>query len=94
MVLLERISALTGEGKATLASQLVQAALPAMAAAADALQYVKDSPREAQRMIARYSTEAVQQLSQAQLELDDLISQTPRTKRQKRRRPEGSNGTT
>lgn len=86
MAALERVSVLTGEAKATLASQLVEAAIPAMDVAAEALQHVKDSPREAQRLITRYSTEAVAQLAQHQLELDDLISAQPSRKHQRRRR--------
>lgn len=90
--MLEEISGLTGQGKATLASELIDAALPALQANIQALRIVKEAPREAQRLLARYGAEAVMALQQTQLELDDLISESPRQKRQKRKR--GSDGPT
>lgn len=83
---LYELSALTGQGRATMVSELVDAAIPALAVAAEALRKVKNAPREAQAELARYATEAVVQLGQAQLELDDVLAANPRPKRQKRNR--------
>lgn len=93
MQVLEEVSALTGQGKGTLVSELVVEALPMLRASIDALRLVKESPREAQALLARVSNEAVMRLSQAQLEFDDLMAKQPRPKRQKRRRG-SSDGTT
>ena len=92
MAILDELSQLTGQGKATMVSELVREALPAMYAARDAIKVVKESPREAQAMLARFSTEAVMKLGQAQLDFDDLLASKPTVKRQKRKR--GSDGPT
>lgn len=83
---LYELSALTGQGRATMVAELVDAAISALAVTAEALRKVKNAPREAQADLARYATEAVVQLGQAQLELDDVLAAQPRPKRQKRNR--------
>lgn len=87
MEILERLSKLTGQGKGTLVSELMLEALPAMQTAIEAIAVVKESPHEAQRMLARFSNEATMKLAQEQLSFDDLVSSSPGTKRQKRRKP-------
>nr|CRY94990.1 hypothetical protein [uncultured prokaryote] len=85
--MLRELSALTGQGMGTLVSELMLEALPAMRVAINAIRVVKDAPREAQQMLARFSNEATVKLAQNQLDFDDLVSTKPSTKRQKRRRP-------
>lgn len=85
--MLRELSELTGQGMGTLVSELMVEAIPAMRVAAEAIQVVKDAPREAQQLLARFSNEATVKLAQNQLEFDDLVSAQPSTKRQKRRRP-------
>jgi hypothetical protein len=46
---------------------------------------VKDSPREAQALLARFSNEATMQLAQEQLAFDDLVAKHPRKKNHKRK---------
>jgi hypothetical protein len=86
MALLEEVSRLTGQGKATLASELVEMALPAIQATIEALRVVKDAPREAQRILSKHSHGAMMELSQQMLEFDDILSNAPTPKRQKRKR--------
>lgn len=92
MELLDMVSAATGQGRATVASELIDLQLPMIEANIEALRLVKESPREAQRLLARTSAEAVMKLQQVQLELDDLLSEKPRPKRQRRKRrdPDGA----
>lgn len=92
MAVLEEISEITGQGKGTLVSELMTEALPAIKATLDALRVVKQSPREAQALLARFSNEATMKLAQSQLEFDDLLAKQPKTKRQKRRKapPDGA----
>lgn len=87
MAVLDEISALTGQGKGTLVSELVTEALPALVATKEAIELVKQSPRDAQALMARYSNEATVKLAQAQLEFDDLLAKQPKVRRQKRRKP-------
>lgn len=86
MAMLERVSQLTGQGKATLVSEMMGEALPMLQAMVSALEVVKSAPRDAQAMMNRVSAEALMKLSQQQLEFDDLLSAQPRTKRQRRKK--------
>jgi predicted DNA-binding protein len=81
MTMLNELSELTGQGKGGIVSEIMTEALPALRAAADAVRLVKDSPREAQAMLARFSTESVLKLAQTQLAFDDLLDQKPKLKR-------------
>lgn len=84
--MLRELSDLTGQSMSGMVSELMIEALPALRATADAVRIVKDSPREAQALLARYSNEATMQLAQSQLAFDDLLQETPRPKRQKRKK--------
>lgn len=86
MAALDEVSALTGQGKGTLVSELVTEALPALQMAVQALRVVKEAPREAQQLLSRFSNEATMKLAQSQLEFDDLLAAEPKRKRQKRRK--------
>jgi hypothetical protein len=87
MTVLREMSEATGQGMGTIVSELMVEALPAMQLALQAIGVIKESPREAQRMLARFSNEATMKLAQEQLSFDDLISTSPAPKRQKRRKP-------
>lgn len=82
--MLRELSDLTGQSMGGMVSELMIQALPALRATADAVKIVKDSPREAQALLARYSNEATMQLAQSQLAFDDLLQKAPKPKRQKR----------
>lgn len=82
--MLRELSDLTGQSMGGMVSELMIQALPGLRAAADAVKIVKDSPREAQALLARYTNEATMQLAQAQLAFDDLLQEAPKPKRQKR----------
>ncbi len=81
--MLEEVCELTGQGKGTLVSELMTGAMPGLRAAAEALLVVKQAPRDAQAVLARFSNEATIKLAQAQLEFDDVA---PPARRQKRKR--------
>jgi coenzyme F420-reducing hydrogenase beta subunit len=81
MAMLHELSELTGQSKGGMVSEIMTEALPALRAARDAVLIVKDSPREAQALLARFSNEAVLMLAQSQLEFDDLLDDKPKTKR-------------
>ena len=90
MAILDELSSLTGQGKATIVSGMMSEALPMLHGLADALRLVKSAPREAQHIISRVANEATMKLAQEQLSFDDLLSSKPRTKHQKRKRgPDG-----
>lgn len=87
MEALREMSELTGQGMGTIVSEIMTTALPAIRTSMEAIRVVKQSPREAQRILQRFGNEATMQLAQNQLEFDDLISSRPAPKRQKRRKP-------
>ena len=86
-VLLDKMASLTGTPKSALVSELVDAGLPAIAGAVEALQLVKSGRNlEAERLINRFAHEATLQLSQQQLELHaEIDARTVKGKRLKRR---------
>jgi coenzyme F420-reducing hydrogenase beta subunit len=85
MDMLRELSELTGQSMGGMVSEIMMAALPALRATADAVMIVKDSPREAQALLARFSNEATMQLAQEQLAFDDLVAKHPRKKNHKRK---------
>jgi hypothetical protein len=87
MEILRELSELTGQGMGTIVSELMAEALPALKMSTQALKIIKDAPREAQQMLARFSNEATVRLAQTQIEFDDVLSRQPAPKRQKRRKP-------
>lgn len=70
MAMLERISAATGEKKSTLLSELLEMGMPALEQTIQAIELVRTQPREAQRLMTNFGANAIQQLTQAQLDLD------------------------
>lgn len=81
MAMLHELSDLTGQSKGGMVSEIMTEALPALRATAEAIRLVKDSPREAQALLARFSNEATMQLAQSQLAFDDLLDKAPKNKR-------------
>lgn len=92
--MLRELSDLTGQSMGGMVSEIMSEALPALRATSQAIQLVKDSPREAQALLARYSSQATMKLAQHQLELDDLLDKNPRPKRQKRGQGAADDGAT
>jgi predicted DNA-binding protein len=86
MKLLDELSAVFGQPKASLVSELIDSALPALQATVQAMAVAAEQPREAQRLMANYASRATMELSQQQLELDAAIdARTVKGKRSRRR---------
>lgn len=83
--LMNELSTLTGQPKSALLSEMVDTALPAFQTTLEALRVIQEQPREAQRLLANFTSEAILQVSQAQLDLDASID--ARTVKGKRRGP-------
>lgn len=85
-VLLDRMAKATRTPKAALVAELVDAGLPAMATTLDAIELVKAGKNhEAERLLSRFALQASSQLSQQQLELQEVIdARTVKGKRAKR----------
>lgn len=71
--LIGQVSDLTDIPKAAVISELLDDIRPALEETIKALRVVKERPLEAQRMMARFSAQAVSDLMQQQLSLDDEI---------------------
>ena len=86
-VFIREVSQLTNQSQASIASELIDASLPAMQAGIEALRLAASGAgREAQRMLSNISAEHVGMLMQAQLDLDAAIDR--RTVKGKRRPPD------
>jgi uncharacterized protein (DUF1778 family) len=85
--LITDIAALTGRSHSAIVSELVESAAPALQTMAEALRVVQEQPMQAQRLLSRYANEAVGELAQAQLALDDALDR--RTMDSKIRSPRG-----
>lgn len=87
MRILDELSSLLEQPKAALVAELVDSALPALQATVEAVRVAKEQPREAQRLMANYATQATMELSQQQLALDAAIdARTVKGQRAKRRK--------
>ena len=84
--MVERIAELTGSPKATLLAEVFDAALPSFETTIKALELAKQQPREAQRLVSTYAAQQVMQLQQAQLDLDNRITEHEGKPRKGRRR--------
>lgn len=85
--LVGRISELTGQPKASIIGELVGELVPVLETTVEALTFVeKGRAREAQRLLANFSAEAVGGLMQQQLELDSAIDARTIEGRKARRR--------
>ena len=75
--LLQAISKATGTPPATLVRELLDEAVPALETTLEAIRLVKNRPAEAQAAMARLSAMAINQLTQAQLDLDTALKKKP-----------------
>lgn len=68
--LLRELSALTGQAPATITRELLEEAVPALQMAVEAMRDVKKRPDRVQAAMARFATQSINDLTQAQLDLD------------------------
>ena len=91
--LVEEVHQLTGTPKSAVIAEILDEVAPAFQTTIAALRMLKESPREAQRLMSNYSAESVGKLSQAQLDLDKAIADA-RTVKGKRAKTGGLRGRT
>ena len=75
--LLDAISKALGQSKASLIRELLDEAVPALQTTLEAIQMIKTRPLEAQAAMNRLAAQGMQQLAQAQLDLDTAIRKKP-----------------
>lgn len=85
--LVDEIHALTGTAKAAILAEILDEVAPVFSTQIQALRVLKDSPREAQRLIQNFANESVSKLVQANLDLDAVLD--GRTVKGKRARRKG-----
>lgn len=79
------LAELSGKSRSAVISEVVDVALPAMQAMRDALRVVKEQPKEAERLLARFANAATAELAQAQLDLTAHVdARTVQGRRRKR----------
>ena len=84
---LNQLSFMTGQPKAALVSELMDATLPVLKETVEALRVVKEQPQKAERMLSRFGAEAVRDLMQSQLDLgEEIDKRTVEGKRVARRK--------
>ncbi len=71
--LLSELSKLTGDAKATIVRELLDEAAPAMQLAVESIREIKKRPQQVQAAMARFSARAINDLTQAQLDLDSAM---------------------
>jgi predicted DNA-binding protein len=75
--LLGELSKLTGDGRATIVRELLDEAVPALEMAIEAIRSVKKRPEHMQAVMAQFSARAINELTQAQLDLDSAMKKKP-----------------
>lgn len=75
--LLRELSGLTGQAPATIVRELLDEAGPALELAVEALRDTKKRPDRMQSAMARFATKAINDLTQAQLDLDTAMKKRP-----------------
>ena len=79
------LAELSDRSRSAVISELVDVALPAMLAMRDALRVVKEQPKEAERLLARFASAATADLAQAQMEFGEHVdARTVKGQRRKR----------
>lgn len=68
--LLAELSALTGQGQATMIREMLDEAIPALEMTLEAFRTIKARPEEAQAAVLRMAAQAHQTIAQASLDLD------------------------
>lgn len=91
MKVVAELADLLDQPRSALVAELVDAALPALVSTIEAVRIAKEQPREAQRLISNYAAKSVMELSQAQLNLDEVIDR--RTVKGKRHKKGATDGT-
>ena len=79
--LLTELSALTGQGQATIIRELLDEAVPALEMTLGAFRSIKARPEEAQAAVLRMAEQAQQMVTQARLDLDSAMQKKPGRKR-------------
>lgn len=86
LAVVSELADLRGVAKSALLAELVDETLPALTTMVEAFRVVKESPREAQRLMTNLSAKAVQDLMQEQLQFDEALDgRTVKGKRVKRK---------
>lgn len=94
LALVEELHEISGEPKAAIVSEMLDQVAPVFQNHIKALRYAKEGRvEEAQRIINRFASEALGQLSQAQLDLDTAVADH-RTVKGKRAKKGGIRGRT
>jgi predicted DNA-binding protein len=75
--LLRELSALTGQAPATITRELLDEAVPALEMAVEALRDAKKRPDRVQAAMARFAMKSINDLTQAQLDLDTAMRKKP-----------------
>lgn len=83
---LDELHELTGQSRASMVAELIDAALPALHNSVQAMRIVKEQPLEAQRLLREFADATVGKLGQAQLELDQAITDARTVKGARHRR--------
>jgi hypothetical protein len=92
--ILDALHDLTGQSRAALVSELLDAGLPSLELILEAHQLVLTAPDKARDMLALHAAERVNELTQAQLELDKAVDgRTVKGKRARARRGRHAGGT-
>lgn len=71
--LLGELSSLSGQAPATITRELLDEAVPALQMAVDALRDAKKRPDRVQAAMNRFAARAINELTQAQLDLDSAM---------------------
>jgi predicted DNA-binding protein len=84
--LLQELSSLVGQPPATITRELLDEAVPALQMAVENLRDAKKRPEQVQAALARFAARAINELTQAQLDLDSAMEK----KRGPKPKPKGS----
>lgn len=75
--LLQELSALTGKAPATITRELLDEATPALEGAIEAMRMIKARPAQAMQAVDRMLDVAMQEVTQARLDLDKAMNKKP-----------------
>lgn len=84
--LLDALSEALGKPKAKIVRELLDEAAPALQVSLEALRLIKTRPQAAQAAMSRLAAQGIQQIAQAQLDLDTAIRKKPGRKPGKQRK--------
>jgi predicted DNA-binding protein len=75
--LLRELSQLTGQPPATITRELLDEAVPALQLAVESIRDAKKRPERVQAAMSRFAARAINDLTQAQLDLDTAMKKKP-----------------